>query len=78
MIKGLDYDNIAQIKNPITTPVKDAAKISPELYNYVGLAYGLGIITPDAQNNFRPLDKVTRAEMAIMTSRILAQAASGY
>jgi hypothetical protein len=78
VIKGLGYDNIAQIKNPITTPVKDAGRISPELQNYVGLAYGLGIIIPDAQNNLRPVDKVTRAEMAIMAGRIVAQAASGY
>lgn len=78
VIKSLGYDNIAQIKNPITTPVKDAGKISANRYNYVGLAYGLGIITPDGNNNLRSLDKVSRAEMAIMASRILALAPSGY
>ncbi|NLX02478.1 MAG: S-layer homology domain-containing protein [Syntrophomonadaceae bacterium] len=78
VIKSLGYDNIAQIKNPITTPVKDAGKISTNRYNYVGLAYGLGIITPDGNNNLRSLDKVSRAEMAIMASRILALAPSGY
>jgi hypothetical protein len=78
VIKSLGYDNIAQIKNPIITPVKDAGKISPNRYNYVGLAHGLGIITQDAQNNLRPLDKVSRAEMAMTASRILALAPSGY
>ncbi len=78
VIKSLGYDNIAQIKNPITTPVKDAGKISANRYNYVGLAYGLGIITPDEKNNLRPLDKVSRAELAMIASRILALAPSGY
>jgi hypothetical protein len=78
VIKSLGYDNIAQIKNPITTPVKDAGKISPNRYNYVGLAYGLGIITPDEKNNLRSLDKVSRAEMAVIAGRILALAPSGY
>jgi len=77
-IKGLGYDNIARIKNPIGTPVQDAGKISPDRRNYVGLAHGLGILTPDAQNNLRPQDMVSRAEMAITASRILALAPSGY
>ena len=78
VIKSLGWDNIARIKNTITTPVKDAAKISSNRINYAGLVYGLGIITPDDQNNIRPLDKVTQAEMAIIASRILALAPSGY
>ena len=77
-IKGLGYDNIARIKNSIGTPVQDAGKISPDRRNYVGLAHGLGILTPDAQNNLRPQDMVSRAEMAITASRILALAPSGY
>jgi len=78
VIKSLGWDSIAQIKNTITTPVKDAAKISFNRINYAGLAYGLGIITPDDQNNLRPLDKTTQAEMAIIASRILALTPSGY
>jgi hypothetical protein len=65
IIRALKYDKVADIKGIFSIGFKDAASISPELYGYVAIASGLGIINGDG-TNFKPGKNITRGECAVM------------
>lgn len=68
----LGYKKIAAMPNKIETPCNDAKLISPEKVNAVGIANGLGLLTPDANGNIRPQDKCTWAELATIMPRLIS------
>ncbi|MEN6461713.1 MAG: YcdB/YcdC domain-containing protein [Syntrophomonas sp.] len=78
LIKSLGLQKAAAIKNRIDTPVIDSNKISLDKVNYVGLAYGLGLITSDPTGCFQPSKNVTWAEMATIAGRIAPLAMEVY
>lgn len=71
LVNCLDYQEIARMKNQISTPYKDAEQITKDKSNYVGLVDGLGLLTADANLNFRPQDAVSWAELAATSTRLV-------
>lgn len=65
-LRILKYDPVAELKGIFNCPFKDAGKVNPALVGYVTIAYGLGIIRGDAENNYHPDAALTRADAAIM------------
>lgn len=74
LVNSLGYREIGEITNRIETPFQDAGQISAHKSNYVGLASGLGLLTPDANGNFRPQERVTWAQMASTAGRLAPRA----
>ncbi|CFX17044.1 S-layer homology domain [Syntrophomonas zehnderi OL-4] len=70
LVNCLDYQDVARMKNQISNPYKDADRISKDKTNYVGLVDGLGLLTADANQNFRPQDAVSWAELAVTSTRL--------
>lgn len=65
LVRALKYDKVADLKDIFIIGFKDKASIAPDLAGYIAIASGLGII--DGGNAaFRPKDKTTRGETAIM------------
>ena len=54
------------------TSLSDYEQISEWAKEYVDLAFTLGLVKGNDQNEFLPLDNATRAEAAAMTNRLLA------
>jgi len=73
LVNCLGYQEIALMKHKIELPFKDADKISADKKNYVGLANGLGLLTPDKYGNFRPQAECTWAEIATIAIRLAPQ-----
>lgn len=69
-VKTLGLDEIGRMKNSIAVPFNDADKISPGNQNYIGLAYGLGLIKPDTNGNINPDQAVTWDDLATSVTRI--------
>lgn len=65
IIRALKYDKVADIKGIFQVGFKDSGSISEDLYGYVAIASGLGIIKGDG-SNFRPKKNTTRGEAAVM------------
>lgn len=65
IIRALKFDRVADINGIFNIGFKDKASISPDLTGYVAIAAGLGIID-GRSTDFRPKDKMTRGEAAIM------------
>ncbi len=65
IIRALKYDKVADIKGIFQVSFKDSGSISEDLYGYVAIASGLGIIKGDG-SNFRPKKNTTRGEAAVM------------
>lgn len=71
-IQSLDLDYIAKLNGIFKLNAADESSISTTYYNYVALANGLGILTMDSNNNFKPTAYLTRAEAADMILKLLA------
>jgi|GEM_PF-69561 len=52
-------------------PFKDLSGIFPEQAGYLGALYHQGVITGTPAGNFEPQKPVTRAELAVMTEKII-------
>lgn len=65
LIRALKYDKVADIKGIFNIGFEDKASISPSLSGYVAIAAGLGIIDTKSAE-FKPKEKMTRGESAIM------------
>ena len=65
IIRALKYDKVADIKGIFSVSFKDSGSISEDLYGYVAIASGLGIVKGDGVN-FSPKKNTTRAEAAVM------------
>ena len=70
-IQVLGYESIAKLQGIYNTNFKDASEISDANLGYAALAQGLNLITGN-QNEFRPNDKLTRAEAADMLIAMLS------
>jgi len=78
LINSLGYQEIALMSNHIETPVKDKARISPDKQNYVGLAYGLGLMNPDQNGYWYPQQNVNWAQMAVIAGHLAYRVSEGY
>jgi len=65
MIRALKYDRVAEIRGIFSVSFGDSDSISGDLYGYVAIASGLGIVKGDGVY-FRPKKNTTRAEAAVM------------
>ncbi len=74
LVNSLGLQEIAQMPNRIDTPFRDAGQIKANKSNYLGLVFGLGLLTPDSNGNFRPQEKVSWAQMASVAGRLAPQA----
>ncbi len=74
LVNSLGLQEIAAIPNRIDTPFRDIGQISANKCNYVGLVYGLGLLTPDSSGDFRPQEKVSWAQMASVAGRLAPRA----
>lgn len=72
LINYLGYEELADMKHSFILDFNDKAEVSKNRTNYVGLINGLGFLTPDLNNNFRPKDNCTWAELATMVVRLAA------
>lgn len=70
MIRGLNYDKVAEIKGIYALPFKDAKKIKPELYGYMAIAYGLKIIQGN-DGYCSPADNLTKAQTYVLLYNFL-------
>ncbi|MGB8453520.1 MAG: YcdB/YcdC domain-containing protein [Anaerocolumna sp.] len=70
-VQILGYDSVAKLRNIYNTNFKDQSQISSEYLGYTALAQGLNLITSNNNNEFRPNDKLTRAEAADMIIAML-------
>ena len=65
LIRALKFDKVADIKGIYNLTFKDKASINQALTGYVAIAAGLGIIDGKS-DSFRPKEKLTRGDSAIM------------
>lgn len=63
-IQVLGYESIAKLKDIYAANFADQNQITAEELGYVALAQGLDLVTANSSNEFRPTDKLTRAETA--------------
>ncbi len=71
-IRALKYDEVASIKGIYKTEFSDENEINPELIGYVAIAQGLNVIQ-GSSGSFRPKDKITRAEAAMIVYNYLSR-----
>ncbi len=72
IIRALKFDKVADIKGIYNVSFKDKASISPDLYGYVAIASGLGIVSGNG-GNFQPKRNIKRGECAVMIYNYLQQ-----
>lgn len=65
VIRALKYDKVADIKGIYNCSFQDKDKVDQNLIGYVTIAAGLGIVDGKS-TNFRPKDRLTRSESAIV------------
>ncbi len=70
-IQILGYESIAKLKGIYSTNFKDISEISDANLGYAALAQGLNLVTSNKDGEFRPNDKLTRAEAADMLINML-------
>lgn len=65
IVRALKYDKVADIKGIFSISYKDKASISPDMYGYVAIASGLGIVNGDG-GKFNPKRNIKRGESAVI------------
>lgn len=70
LIRGLGLENVVPNPSPITT-LNDSLQISTWANREMSAALELGLISGDANGNFRPRDLITKAEAAALINRII-------
>ncbi len=65
VIRALRFDKVADIKGIFSVSFKDKASISPDLYGYVAIASGLGIVKGNGAD-FQPKRNIKRGETAVI------------
>ncbi|HHU69169.1 MAG TPA: hypothetical protein GXZ31_02575 [Thermoanaerobacterales bacterium] len=70
IIRALGMEEEAQDKMNVSLAFKDAKQIPKDAVGYVALAYELELMVGDDKGKFYPNKPVTRAEMAVLISRI--------
>lgn len=71
MVKLLEYDKLAELKDIFRLPIKDDENVSEDKIGYVAISLGLGIMKED-NGEFRPKDNVKMVEMAVIVYEALA------
>lgn len=71
LVNAAGYGEVAAIPNRIASPFADTAALSGREQNYIGLAYGLGLMRGDGTARFRPDEPVTWEELAAAVIRAL-------
>lgn len=64
VIRGKNLTKIAELPEIFAKIFKDSKEIEPSLKGYMNIAYGLGIIEKDENNNINPKLKLTREAAA--------------
>jgi hypothetical protein len=72
IVQILGFESVAQIKGIYATNFKDQGQITDSNIGYVALANGLNLIKSNSSNEFRPSDKLTRAEAADLIISMLS------
>ncbi|MTI68638.1 MAG: hypothetical protein FH751_00085 [Firmicutes bacterium] len=70
VIKALGYEEEAEDHMDEELPFEDSSLVPSGAIGYVYLINDLGIMTGDNQNRFDPMGTLTRAEMAVLFSRL--------
>lgn len=70
LINSLGYREIARMPARIELVCADAGAISPESFNSMALASGLGLLTAGEDGKIRPRDPVSWGEMAVVAFRL--------
>lgn len=71
LVDAAGYGEVAKLKDIYRIGYKDDKNIPKDLFGYVAIAKGLGIIQGDANGKFNPNNVATRAQLAIMLYNIL-------
>ena len=66
LVDAAGYGEVAQLKDIYRIGFKDEGAIQADLFGYVAIAKGLGIIKGNTNGNFSPNSQATRAQLAIM------------
>ncbi|NPV44048.1 MAG: S-layer homology domain-containing protein [Firmicutes bacterium] len=70
IIRALNMEEEAEERMNAKLPFKDAGQVPEDAVGYVALISELGIMVGDRNSNFHPNKPLTRAEMAVLISRI--------
>lgn len=73
IVDAAGYGEVAKLKNIYRIGFKDEKAIHEDLFGYVAIAKGLGIIKGDVTGNFAPNNTATRAQLAIMLYNIMSR-----
>lgn len=71
IIRSMNYDRVADIKDIYLVEFKDRENIDPKLRGYVAIAKGLGIVNGTSDGKFRPTDNLTREQAIAIIYNIL-------
>lgn len=71
-VQILGFEGVATLKGIYAPDFKDKDQISSNDLGYVALAQGLNLVIANSDNEFRPKDKLTRAEAADMIIAMLS------
>ncbi len=66
LLRAMEYGRFAEIPGIFRCDFADADAIDPELYGYVAIAKGLGLINGDGTGHFAPKREMTRGEAAVV------------
>jgi hypothetical protein len=70
IIRALDMEEEAEERMNARLPFKDAGQVPKDAVGYIALISELGIMVGDRNGNFHPNKPLTRAEMAVLISRV--------
>lgn len=73
LVDAAGYGEVAQLKDIYRIGYKDEKAIPADLFGYVAIAKGLGIVQGNTNGNFNPNGVATRAQLAIMLYNILSR-----
>lgn len=73
LVDAAGYGEVAQLKDIYRLGYKDEKAIPADLFGYVAIAKGLGIVQGNTNGNFNPNGLATRAQLAIMLYNILSR-----
>ena len=73
LVDAAGFGEAAKLKDIYAIGFKDAGDISKDLYGYVAIAKGLGVVKGDAGGYFRPNNTATRAQLAIMIYNMMSR-----
>jgi len=73
LVDAAGYGEVAQLKDIYRIGFKDETAIPADLFGYVAIAKGLGIIKGNTSGNFSPNSQASRAQLAIMLFNIMSR-----